>query len=682
MNKPPNPKIMKNRIYLLLLFLFSISNNYAQDYKFGKVSKAELEETFYEPDSSASAAYLYRYRKTAIDYFPGEGFRMITEIHNRIKIYKKKGVGLATETISYYTPKSDDNEEITSLKAYTFNLEEGKIVKVKIDKNDTFDEKKNDFYSIKKVPFSEVKPGSVLDIKYKLISPYSKIIDDLEYQFQIPVKQLNYQVLIPSFYKFNKINKGYYFISPLVERKNTSKKITYTTQTVGYAGPSGRTKNSYDMDYFTEIYSYKAENIEGLRDDEPYVTDVGSYRGGLKFELVSVEFPNNPPQFYAKTWESICKQIYESSQFGEQIKKTGYYQEDLSEALSNFVTPEDKVYAIFNFVKSKTTWNGNYGKYIQNGVRKAYKDGVGNVADINLMLVSMLRYAGLDANPVLVSSRNNGVPLSPTSQGFNYVICTVEIPNKGTLVMDATEPYSSINELPPRAINWNGRIVKEDGFSSWIQLNSDRYQIQEYNLSLKISDEGKINGFSRSRYFNLAAMNYRKTYNHISEEDLLEKMESKYNIEIDNFKITDKYKIGKPVAQTMKFQTEDAVEIIGQKMYLNPLLFLAKTKSPFKLKERKYPIDFIAPQKNIFKVTIEIPEGYIVESLPKNDSFEMVDQLGSYKFKVISSDRKIKFSSIMSFNKGKIAANYYSVLKQFYDEIVKKQSEKIVIIKK
>jgi len=60
----------------------------------------------------------------------------------------------------------------------------------------------------------------------------------------------------------------------------------------------------------------------------------------------------------------------------------------------------------------------------------------------------------------------------------------------------------------------------------------------------------------------------------------------------------------------------------------------------------------------------------------------MVDQLGSYKFKVISSDRKIKFSSIMSFNKGKIAANYYSVLKQFYDEIVKKQSEKIVIIKK
>ena len=154
------------RISLVLLVVFFIETTVnSQDYKFGKVSKAELEEKYYPSDSSASAAYLYRYRKTAIDFFPGEGFRMITEIHNRIKIYKKKGVGLATETISYYTPKSDNNEEITSLKAYTFNIEEGKIVKVKIDKNDTFDEKKNDFYSIKKVPFSEVKPGSVLDIE-------------------------------------------------------------------------------------------------------------------------------------------------------------------------------------------------------------------------------------------------------------------------------------------------------------------------------------------------------------------------------------------------------------------------------------------------------------------------------------------------------------------------------------
>ena len=74
----------------------------------------------------------------------------------------------------------------------------------------------------------------------------------------------------------------------------------------------------------------------------------------------------------------------------------------------------------FNFLKSKVKWNGFYGKYTDKGVRKAYKDRVGNVAEINLILTSMLRFAGLNANPVLVSSRGNGIPIFPTTNGFDY----------------------------------------------------------------------------------------------------------------------------------------------------------------------------------------------------------------------------------------------------------------------
>ena len=59
----------------------------------------------------------------------------------------------------------------------------------------------------------------------------------------------------------------------------------------------------------------------------------------------------------------------------------------------------------------------------QKGTRKAYLEGEGNVADINLLLIAMLRSQGVDANPVLVSTRNNGIPLFPTRKGFNYVIC-------------------------------------------------------------------------------------------------------------------------------------------------------------------------------------------------------------------------------------------------------------------
>ncbi|WP_256443763.1 hypothetical protein [Cellulophaga sp. HaHaR_3_176] len=40
---------MKLLITLLIMFSFAFSLN-AQDYKFGKVSKEELEETFYDKD--------------------------------------------------------------------------------------------------------------------------------------------------------------------------------------------------------------------------------------------------------------------------------------------------------------------------------------------------------------------------------------------------------------------------------------------------------------------------------------------------------------------------------------------------------------------------------------------------------------------------------------------------------
>ncbi len=666
---------------MTLILLLVCFNSFGQDYNFGKVSKKELSRTVYEKDSTAVASYLYRYRKTFIEFYQGEGFRTVTEVHNRVKIYSKEGVDLATENIVYYTPEGQDKEQITSVKAYTFNLIDGKVTKDKIDKKSIFDEKKNDFYTIKKVPFPNVKEGSVLDIKYRLISPYTNYIDDLEYQFEIPVEKLEYIVAIPSFFKFNKINKGYYFITPSIDRKNATQKITYTTQTTGYSGPSGRSKGSYDMNFFIETFRYNTNYVPALRDDEPFVNNVSSYRGGLKYELVSVQFPDRAPQYYSKTWESISKQIYKSQDFGEQIKKTGYYKEDLTPVLNGAVTDEEKIGKIFAFLKTKLKWNGNYGKYTKDGVRKAYKEGVGNVAELNLILVSMLKSIGLDANPVLVSSRNNGVPLTPTLKGFNYVICSVNLANKGLLLMDATEPYAKINELPNRAINWNGRIIKEEGVSDWVTLEPITYAMEERNLSLKFSEDDVIEGFSRDRYFNYAALNERNRFNHLGDDAVIEKIESKYNIEIDNFKVVDKFKIGNPLARVMKFQSEAGYEIINNKLYITPLFFLSMDRSPFKSEERKYPVDFNVPMKDVYNVSWQLPEGYTIESIPKDDAFVMVDDLGSFSYKVLVSGKRLKISVVTSLNKSKIGPDYYSVLKQFFDEIVKKHNEKIVLVK-
>ena len=116
------------------------------------------------------------------------------------------------------------------------------------------------------------------------------------------------------------------------------------------------------------------------------------------------------------------------------------------------------------------TWNGNISKYKDLGVKKAFQERTGNVADINLMFIAMLRSAGIDANPVLLSTRKNGIPIVPTLKGLNYVIAAARNDEGNYYLMDATSKYSIPNLLPTRTNNWNGHFVTENGLNKTISL--------------------------------------------------------------------------------------------------------------------------------------------------------------------------------------------------------------------
>jgi len=649
---------MKNIITLVVVFLTTIS--FAQEVKFGKVSKAELEEKFYPKDSVSEAAYLYRYRRSHYEYSKINGFRLVTEFQIRIKIYNKEGFDKANTFISYYKPDSGEKDRITGVKGYTFNLVDGKIKKDKLSKEHMFDEKMNKFYSRIKITMPNVKEGSVIDIKYRLTSSIDYVIDDLKFQFDIPVRKLLYKVEVPEWYQFTEKQKGFFQITPKVSK------------------PNKRFEEGFEA--FVKKSIYEGEDIPAVRDNEPYVNFIDNYRGALTYELTAYTPKYGNPKYFSFSWPDVVKQIYKSEGFGGQLNKVSYFKTDLQNLLSSLENDTQKIVAIFQFVKSKVKWNGYSGKYASPSVRKAYKEGAGNSASINLMLTAMLREAGFNANPVLVSTRDNGIPFSPTSKGFNYVITAVTLAN-GNILMDATDPYSSVNVLPLRALNWNGRIVRKGGSSSWISLNPIDHASDDKYISIKLSSTGEVTGMVRTKYTNLNALNYRKRNNVLKEEDVIEKLEDIYSIEIENFKITNEKNIFKPLARLYTFSSEDLVEEIGGKLYLNPLLFHAKTTNPFKIEDRKYPVDYGVPTEEKFTVKIQLPEGYKVESIPETLAIGLPDDLGVYKYKVTQTGNKITAISIFKINRGVITQNYYKQLKDFYRQMVEKQTEKIVITK-
>ncbi|AOW18539.1 hypothetical protein LPB03_14225 [Polaribacter vadi] len=653
---------MKKKIIVLFILIAQIATVCAQNYKFGKVSKEELEEKFHPLDSTADASYLYKYRRSYFNYSDTQGFQLITEIHQRIKIYTKEGFEYATKSINYYNPDSGERESVNSIKGYTFYLKNGKVEKEKLSKDGIFQEKINEYNSRKKITMSKITEGCVLELKYTIVSPYPTSIEDVEFQKSIPIKKLKSQIEFPEYYTFKTIAKGYYSV-PMT---NTSK-----------GSKIGNTN------FRTEIFNFEDENIPALKNNEAYVANINNYRGGVKFELAQTNFISIGGDFknYSNSWETVSKQIFKSTSFGSELDKSSYYKDDLEKILANNTTDQDKIGAIFEFVKSQVKWNGFYGKYAEKGVRAAYKENTGNVADINLMLTSMLRSAGLEANPVLVSSRGNGVPLFPTLNGFDYVISIVQFPDNSYVLLDATELYSLPNVLPVRALNWDGRIVTKDGTSSWVKLSSTKHAIEDNMMMVKISDDLIVEGLIRTKYENLNALNFRKNYNHIKEEELIKDYEENNNIETEEFKILNQEDIYKDIVRNVKFSSEDLIEQIGNKLYIEPNLFLTKRENPFKLAERKYPVDFATAWRDINRVSIEIPEGYTVEKLPESFAIALPNNLGVFKYQVSQNGNKVKSLSILEFNSAMIPSEYYAYLKDFYSKLVKKQTEKIVLIK-
>ena len=665
-------------ILSVVMLLLSISFTQAQQIKFGKVSKEELQEKFYSLDSSANAAIIYKKRRTYYDYNQQIGWTLITKVHERIKIYNKDGYDWATKKISLY--KSGSTKEKVSIKGATFNLNGNKIEKTKLKNNDIFNEDINKNWSQSKFTMPNLNEGSVIEWEYSIRSPYIQNIDDMVFQYKIPLKHIDTQIEVPEFFVFKNQSKGYLPVN--LEKTNKSSQILLTSKNrTGDTGGPVTTSFSQDKVTFNSNISHCIqENIPALI-EEPYTNNIDNYITSLKFELTAYRPKDGIPKFYNTTWDNVTKTIYTSSNFGEQLKKSSHFKEDLTNIINNSASQNEKIIKIYQFVKGKIKWNNFRGKYTDKGVKKAYKEGLGNAAEINLTLVAMLREAGIKSNPILVSTRDNGIPLFPTTQGFNYVIAGVELSN-GALLLDATERHAPPNVLPLRALNWQGRIIRKDGSSAQIDLSPKKYSSKKVYLNIKLDEEAFVTGSCRAMFSELMALNYRNNYNKVNNQDLIGKLEKENgNIEISELKVSNEDDISKALAHTFSFESDNQVEIIGDKMYFSPLFFLTEKQNPFKLENRTYPVDFGAPFEEKYTISINIPEGYKVESKPENVGLGLPEQMGSFKFATILKGNKLQVLASTKINSPVISPMYYASLKEFYKKLVDKQLEKVVLSK-
>jgi hypothetical protein len=644
---------MKKIIVLLLCSASAILINAQKKYEFlnpPKFNDADLSKAKSLLDENAPAEILYKSAYFMVDASTGN---LHKKYFYRVKIYDKdKAEDWLNLEIPIYNVGSN-RESLGKFKAFTYNLENGTAVPVKVEKSSQYKSKENKYVTLTKFAFPNVKNGSVLEYQYEIISPFRFIIPEVLIESDTP-----------------SLNTEYVLDAPI----NMSYNVNYT----GEMMPKHKEveeRNLYGAQYKTFRFAY--ENVKGFK-TEKFVRNDRNFRTKIGAELNSTNF--GELKLYSSSWDQIGKRLYENEDFGEQLKKTKLAKENMPAGVSEMKTDLEKANAIFSYVQKTFTWNKDRGVYTEDGIKKLLETKVGNAAEINLFLVMMLREAGLKADPLVISTVENGVInlVSPNISNMNFVLAAISL-NDQFHIYDATSKQSSLDEIPLK--NWNQfGILVTKGKSLQIQMTNTKSSNTFLTANAKINDDGSISGTYSDKDTGAYAMYAKDSY-----DDNAEKYKKQYkeNFSMDFTDINSKVLESGEFESSMKFSSSNLIDRVGKKMIINPMLFLNKSSNEFdQVEARKYPIDFGSPITKVKKVILEIPEGYTIEEMPKPKRIVTEDKEIEYTYSVEQKGNKLEVTTTTKISSSDYPKEYYPAFKQIWGVASKFENQVISLVKK
>lgn len=651
--------------------------------KFGEIPMEDLKMVSYAKDTSAAAVILTDYGQSSLVYNQSQGFTLLFERITRIKILRKEGLDWATFSIPLYKDGSTD-EKLSGLKGVTYNLENNKIVETKLKNDAVFREKVNENLDIMKLTLPGVKVGSVVEITYKVMSDFLFHFQDWEFQSTIPVRWSEYRAIIPEYYHYDKYTQGYVPLT-VVENEVTSNFITITSSERTGGGRFAAVSSQFStdrVDYKEDRHRWAAQDVPAFK-PEPFITTSKDYILKINFELAYRKFPGRPIEPVIGSWEELNKQFSESESFGKEITGNGFLKKTVEEITAGASTPEQKISAINAYVARNVEWNGNSYKFSSGSLRKVLDEKKGSSADINLLLGSMLEKAGFKVSPVLLSTRDHGFVREsvPISSQFNYVVCLLRLDDK-YMLLDATDKFLPTGTLPERCLNGNGFVVSPDGKHEWVPLKSPSKSRRYYNIDLLVSDSGELRGkvnIDQSGYYGQST---RKSFLSKGEEEYTKNITNHYSWVIEKKEFKNVNDVGEGFKESYDVVISDHLVATDGIIYINPFIAMQEKENPFKLEKREYPVDYGSPLDKIYLCKFTIPDGYVVDELPKSLVLKLPDNSARYTYNLVQAGNTISLTSNLQINNSLFTQEEYPHLREFYTQLVAKQAEQIVLKKK
>jgi hypothetical protein len=648
-----------------------------RDFPMSEYDHAAFNMTSYPKDPSAHAVVLKEFGKAWITS-NGNSSGLMFEYHVKIKLFDEQALKRGHVEIPYYIQDNGSYEEInpTSVQGITYYAAPGGgMSSVELSQDSVFIVKKNKHWSAIVFTMPKLSKGCIIEYKYRLSSPYLDKFKTWEFQSDIPKVYSEFEAHIPTVFGYNVSLRG-------------SLKLSKDTINI-----EKNCFSSTELQSDCNVEDYRIDNVPAFK-PEPFVASPKSYMSALYFQLTKATMLNNSAVLNTATyldvadnWADADKTLRYDSNFGSQLLHSNIPKDKLAEITSGITDTLLKAKAIYAYIQKNIAFDGLYSVYTDNGVKKAFDKHNGNSADINITLTDALKEDGINANAVLISTRNNITIDSeyPAISEFNSVITAVIIGNKAYL-LDATCSLLPFGMLPVNDLNSSGwgRVMPLDKPSYWIKLSTSLRRLGTASADLTF-DAGSLGGTittyskSYSAYEKRVALAANKISGNAQSIPGLVITKADNNAAEGSPALTETYQV--QISNQDKSGEFTFVPFMLGKPIRQPFELLdTLTANPFVDETRTYPIDFGMPASYSFTVTLHLPTGYKIDTPPQNID-DSAPGIGSVNTIFNADGTTVTYTLTYSLDKAFYNVTEYAKLKALFDKIVLAEKAPLTIKK-
>lgn len=654
---------MKTKFFLAIscfLCAFHGNSQMSNIQTFGEPLKEEFNLKNYPSDPEAAGVVLYERGNYTVNQADGY-IRLIKEVHCKIKVLDAKNFKHATIEIEYYR-QNNVKENITNLQAITHNGQ----VKKYVAKNAFFDIDKTANWSVKKFTFADVQDGSILEYTYRIETPYFSNLGGWAFMNELPTLYSELHTEIPGNFHYNRTLYGSHQLDV-----NHAEIIKSCFHLPGFKVPGD-----------CESATYVMKNLPAFK-EEKHMLSGSNYIPALKFELVETFDLNESRTAYAKTWNEIDREFRADKDLGRQLKYASYFKEILPPSILSISDKLERAKAVFYFVQDKINWNQEIRTFSGVRVKEAFEKGVGNSSEINLGLINALEAAGLEAKIMLIATRNRAMPTKqyPVITDFNYALVFLEIDNQKYL-LDATEKYAQFGALPARSLNVEGRVLDFKKGSYWEPIVGSERNIHYATLQLEADDKGYFSGKINEVSTGQIALPKRNANNNFAKEEIVKRKQNQNEfLNISDLQIENDKDFEQPYKESYQITLHE--QPVASILFLYPFQMQTYfSENPFTQEKRNYPIDFGFPVTNNYLVSIDMKDQYEIVKVPANRILKLPENDGELSVVYEVADNKINIRLNVKLNTTAYAPEAYKTLREFFETLVKIQSEEPIELKK